>query len=166
MKHEYGCLMGMFNPQHSKNIVKFGKTIIPPSILYTSETDDSYGYGDEPHVTVKFGLTPDLDKNTVLSIIKGIKPFYINLHSLSQFKNSEFDVIKFDVESSVLRDIRKKVDKYPNEDSFPDYHPHVTIAYVLPGRFNHIKKNLKISIPVTRFKYSSMTGECFYIDIN
>lgn len=157
-KNEYGCLMAIAHPTYGPHIVKFGKTVIPQQILYTKPDDDSYGYDNEPHVTVKYGFAPDLSKHDLAAILKGIKPFNIILHALSQFNNPEFDVVKFDAESPVLRELRSRADIFPNEDKYPEYKPHMTLAYVQPKSFVHAKENLSISVPITEIKYSGIDG--------
>lgn len=157
--------MAMVNPTHGPHIIKFGRTVVPQSILYTKPDDDSYGYDNEPHVTVKYGYAPDLSRNDLATILQGIKPFNIILHALSQFNNPEFDVVKFDAESDVLRELRKRADQYPNQDKYPEYKPHMTLAYVQPKRFGHTKNNLKLSLPINRFKYSGSDGRTFIINL-
>lgn len=164
-KNEYGCLMAMASQHISPHIIKFGKTVIPPEILYTKPDDDSYGYDNDPHVTVKFGFAPDLTKKDLASILQGVKPFNVILHALSQFNNPEFDVIKFDAESTVLRELRVKTDTYPNYDKFPEYKPHMTLAYVQPKKFRHIKNNLRFIVPIDKFMYSGANGQKIVINL-
>jgi hypothetical protein len=164
-KNEYGCLMAIVPPTHGPHIVKFGKTVIPQSLLYTKPDDDSYGYDNEPHVTVKFGYAPDLNKQDLATILRGIKPFNVILHALTQFNNSDFDVVKFDAESPVLRELRTRADRFPNQDKFPEYKPHMTLAYVKPNSFGHIKEKLNISVPIRHFKYSGADGRKILIHL-
>ena len=118
--HEYGCLMALPPENVMPHFVKFGKTAVLPSTVYTDPNDDSYGYETEPHVTLKFGFAPDLTKQNIGTILSGIKPFFINLTGISLFNNEKFDVVKFDVElNDTLREIRRRCDMFPNEDRFP-----------------------------------------------
>jgi hypothetical protein len=57
--------------------------------------------------------------------------------------------------------LRRRCDGYPNSDSYPDYKPHMTLAYVKKGTFPHIRENLNIALPITRFKYSGPNGKYF-----
>lgn len=157
-KNEYGCLMAIVPRTHGPHIVKFAKTVIPQSILYTKPDDDSYGYDTNPHVTLKYGYIPDLTKQNLASVLRGVKPFNIILHSLSQFNNPEFDVIKFDIESPVLRELREKANNFTNRDKFPEYKPHMTLAYVKPKSFGHVKEQLNISVPIKYFEYNGANG--------
>lgn len=157
--------MALASPSHSPHIIKFGKTVIPQSILYTKPDDDSYGYNETPHVTLKYGYSPDLNKQNLASILKGVKPFNVILHALTQFNNPDFDVVKFDVESPVLQELRYRANLFPNQDSFPDYKPHMTLAYVKPKSFTCLKENLSIKIPIKQFEYSGANGRKILINL-
>ena len=164
--NEFGCLMAMIEPTRGPHIIKFGRTVIPPQILYTDPNDSSYGYDDEPHITAKYGYSPDLTKVNLATILQGIKPFIVKLSGLTQFQNEKYDVVKFDVEpNEVLTEIRRRCDCYKNEDKYPDYKPHMTLAYVQKGKFPHIKEGLSLSLPITKFKYSGQDGKKLYINL-
>ncbi len=164
--NEFGCLMAMVEPTRGPHIIKFGKTVIPSQILYIDPNDSTYGYDDEPHITTKYGYSPDLTRANLATILQGIKPFVVKLTGLTQFQNEKYDVVKFDVENNeILSEIRRRCDCYKNEDKYPDYKPHMTLAYVQKGRFPHIKEGLNLSVPVTRFKYSGQNGKKLYINL-
>jgi 2'-5' RNA ligase superfamily len=164
--NDYGCLMAMVDKKSANIISKFAHKIISSDILYIDPNDDSYGFDDEPHCTIKYGFIPDLTKKDVDYILKGVKPFNITLTALSQFNSELYDVIKFDVEKSdVLKRLRKKADEFKNEDEYPNYKPHMTLAYTKPKTFKLTRKNLNIVLPITRFKYSGMNNEKFYINL-
>jgi hypothetical protein len=154
-------------PKLASHFVKFGKTVIPPELLYDPQDDPSYGYETEFHVTAKYGFIPDLTKQDVAGILRDIKPFFVTLTGISAFNNAEFDVIKFDVQlDDILNKIRQRSDEFPNEDSHPDYRPHGTIGYVLPGKLSISKTGLNIKVPITRFKYTGGTdNNKYYINL-
>ena len=159
---EKGCLMAYVDPTYGLQVLKVGRRAIPSSILYTDPEDPTYGYDNEPHVTLKYGFEPDLDRNTIAEILKGTKPFNVVLTSLNQFQNEKYDVVKFEVQKCpILTELRRRCDGYPNTDSYPDYAPHMTLAYVKKGTFPHIRENLNIALPITRFKYSGPKGKYF-----
>ena len=159
---EKGCLMAYVDPTYGLQVLKVGRRAIPSSILYTDPEDPTYGYDNEPHVTLKYGFEPDLDRNAIAEILKGTKPFNVVLTSLNQFQNEKYDVVKFEVQKCpILTELRRRCDGYPNTDSYPDYKPHMTLAYVKKGTFPHIRKNLNIALPITRFKYSGPNGKYF-----
>lgn len=165
-KNEYGCLMAMVNPTYGPHIVRMNKTAIPSGILYIDPEDPSYGYDDEPHVTIKYGFSPDLTRGDLAKILRDVAPFNIKLTGIGQFQNEKYDVVKFNVDANenLLR-LRERCDCYKNEDKFPDYKPHMTLAYVQKGKFPEIKKQLNIELPITRFKYSGQDGKKLYINL-
>lgn len=164
--YDYGCLMALPPESYCDILVKFAKKIIPADILYTEINDDSYGYTDiDVHTTVKYGYEPDLTRKNLATILTGTKPFNIILKGISLFQNDAFDVVKWDVESPVLNQLRQKADVYKNQDKFPDYHPHMTLGYVKPGTFSKTLSNLDIIIPITKFKYSGQDGNTLYINL-
>jgi len=160
---EKGCLMAYVDPTYGPRIATTGQRIIPPQSLYTDPEDPTYGYDTEPHVTVKYGFEPDIDRMDVARILKGVAPFLVKLRALNQFNtNPNYDVVKFEVEKHpVLMELRRRCDGYPNTDSYPDYKPHMTLAYVKKGAFPHIREGLNIAVPITRFKYSGPNGKYF-----
>jgi len=159
-----GCLMADVSPEICKKLVEFGKKIIPESDLYVE--GDEFGRELECHITVLYGFTRNLTELEVRRIINGVKPFTIKLSGLSKFTPPEkFEVVKFDVESEILTSLNKKCQELPFESDFPDYHPHLTIAYVKKGKFNHTKEGLSIEIPINRFTYSTATKEKTYYNL-
>ncbi len=115
--NEFGCLMAMVEPTRGPHIIKFGKTVIPSQILYIDPNDSTYGYDDEPHITTKYGYSPDLTRANLATILQGIKPFVVKLTGLTQFQNEKYDVVKFDVENNeILSEIRRRCDCYKNEE--------------------------------------------------
>lgn len=92
------------------------------------------GREDEPHVTVKYGLHSN-DPDAVRKVVASHAPFKISLGRTSVFPDSGHgDVIKAEVKGAGLRELNKKIAAAAKHtDSHPDYHPHVTLAYVKRG---------------------------------
>lgn len=159
---EKGCLMAYVDPTYGPRIAATGQRIIAPQSVYTDPDDPTYGYDTEPHVTLKYGFEPDLTKSAVASIINDVKPFILRIRALNQFLNEKYDVVKFEIEQHpILTKLRSRCDMYPNTDSYPDYNPHMTLAYVKKGTFPHSRDGLNIAVPITRFKYSGPNGKYF-----
>jgi hypothetical protein len=151
--------MAYISSGDSQRIVEYGKRIVSDSILY-EVPDDDYGRDVTPHITIKFGFTKDLSDDNVNDIITGVNTLPIIIEALSIFENDKFDVVKFDIKKSdVLMKLNKKCNGYPHTDTFPVYHPHMTLAYVKKGSFPHKKLNLNIPLKADRFVYSPMSGE-------
>jgi len=104
-------------------------------------------YGDDsitgrvlnPHVTVKYGLHTE-DADEVRTVVQSQAPVAIQIGRCSFFESRnkdgkpDYDVVKLEVESSGLRKLNKYIsDNLECTDTFPDYKPHITIAYVKPG---------------------------------
>lgn len=153
-KNTYGCLMASITPVVGQNIIKYGKQMVPDSHLYTCD-DDDYGRDYEPHVTLKFGFVDELTDDEIKYIIGNTKSFNVIAEGVSCFENELFDVVKFDIKlQDPLISMRKRCDEFKNEDSYPNYHPHLTIAYIKKGKFPHVIKNKNLNFKVDRIKYS------------
>lgn len=95
------------------------------------------GRETEPHVTVKYGLHTN-EAEHVRKLIENEPPIKAKLGKASVFPATEtggtYDVVKLDVDSPDLHRINKLIsDSLPHTDTHPNYHPHVTLAYVKPG---------------------------------
>ena len=126
--YDYASTQIQIDDETSKKIIDFGKTFIPNKYIYDEDT--SYGREDDIHCTVLYGLISN-DVKPVADILSQYEPFTITLGNISYFQKDECDVMKIEVESDILVDMHYKLrDNLKNENSFPDYKPHVTIAYV------------------------------------
>lgn len=119
--------------------VSFAKSI-PNSHIYKPETTGmvkGFGRELEPHVTALFGLVGEGD--SAEAVAKAVKTFEgdavsLTLGNLSLFTtNPDYDVLKVDVKSPHLHALNEAISKLPNENDHPDYHPHLTIAYLKKG---------------------------------
>lgn len=128
---DYGVLMLYFQIPNWKNVI----SKIRPEDLYDAEP--GFGIEEEPHVTALYGfhdeVTPEDVKNTVKKVFN--KPIKVKITGIGVFesKNKPYDVVKFDVDSPVLQRANKLLKKLPHTNTFKDYHPHMTIAYVKKG---------------------------------
>lgn len=107
---------------------------IPDSDIYDKE--ENTGREKEPHVTVLFRIKNN-DPQKVKKLVRknNIGPIKITLGQTSVFENEKFDVLKVDVKSPQLRKLRKLFENnLSNDKKFNEYHPHVTIAYLKPGK--------------------------------
>jgi len=163
VKYEFGCIMGILNQKASKTLLDISKKLIPNNVLYEEEEDQDYGREKEMHVTCKFGLTKNYSKKDMGKVISHIKPFLISISGITTFNNEKFDVIKIDVKSTMLTKLNKMFSKLPNEDEHPIYRPHITLAYVNPGKGNKfIREFNSIELIINRIKYSNPIGRYFY----
>jgi len=126
------CTMIGVPPEQADAIQTWAKSAIPEDRLYRSEKED--GYEDDPHITVLWGLLEPTPSDELRSIIERTRVFPVKLGKVSLFRNDDFDVVKLDVESPWLRQLNARIKSaVPNKQTYPDYNPHVTLAYVLKG---------------------------------
>ena len=130
--HDYSNTQVNIKGATADKIIAFGKRI-PDSEIYVDPKDDSYGRETEPHITVRYGLdTDDPAKLTELSSLGSISA---KVGKVSIFETEKYDVVKAEIEGDSLRAANKKVGELvdlPGE-TFKDYQPHATIAYVKKG---------------------------------
>lgn len=166
-KYEYGCLMLQLN---IPNLVESAENIIKSDDIYNDE-NNSYGLEIDPHVTILYGLHKDIDDNKIIKLCKLLKAPKLKLKTISLFEN-EYDVLKFDVESDDLilyNELVKNTFEYTS--NYPDYHAHVTIAYLNKGKGKDYLDNKELNnfltenIEITNFYYSKANGEKYYIDV-
>lgn len=116
---------------------EFSPRIVPESAL----AED--GRENEPHITVLYGLKDEATADKVRELLADEGPIKARIKTTSVFPAEDSssqrggarqsDVVKLDVESADLDRINKKLRELPNANEFPDYKPHVTLAYVKPG---------------------------------
>jgi len=159
-KNEYGCLM--VNLEIDQKDWDKLSSIIKDEDLYQPEDDPTYGRETEPHVTVLFGLHGDIPDADIEKQIAKMKKPELSFKGISAFKNELFEVLKFDVESEDMHKLNKEFRKFPHTTSYPNYHPHCTIAYVKPNMADKYIKKLNelkdIKSTVSDIVYSKVDG--------
>jgi len=113
--------------------------------IHVKPYDDSYGLEDNPHITILYGIHEDeIDPEVINSVIENnLYPIEVQIDEIDIFKNDDYDVVKYNV--PVIKDLkkfRKIFKKFPNTQKFPDYNPHITIAYVKSGKGEKYKRKL------------------------
>lgn len=115
-------------------LIKWGRTQIKDDDLWY---DDKGGCGreDDMHCTVLYGLTAQEPPKELRGIVHQTRPFTLLLKGVSLFEQDDHDVVKLDVESEELHTLSSVIRRTcDNENKFPEYKPHVTIAYVKKGK--------------------------------
>jgi len=147
---KYGCVMldakiDRWDEDHAGGI--------DPKDVYVKPYDDSYGLEDNPHVTVLYGIHEDeIDPEVVLGVIQDdMAPVTVIIKEIGMFENEEYDVVKYDV--PVTEELQRYRDllmsKFENTQTFPDYHPHITLAYLNKGEGKKYVKKLEEPFEVT-----------------
>jgi len=127
-RYEYGCAMLYLNFNNWDDILN----IIEKDDIYNLP---DYGLEKEPHLTLLYGFDGDVEPEDVKKIldIKMKSPITISIYDISIFENENFDVVKFSIKSDELDKIHNSLKLLPNKQSYPNYTPHITIAYVKKG---------------------------------
>ena len=100
--------------------------------LYEEEDDRTFGLEDEPHCTLLYGLEEQVTVDQVKEILDQHTFDTCRVHNASLFEN-DYDVLKFDVEGDSLHACNESLRELPYNNQYPDYHPHMTIAYLKKG---------------------------------
>ena len=116
-----------------------------------------HGREDDIHITVKYGLTQKVSFDDVKNAAAGSGPIDAVLDDVSLFTHEDFDVVKIGIKDCPkLHALNKAISKLPNEDKFPVYKPHCTIAYVKAGSGKKYVQSLN-SLSGTKLTFSSLT---------
>lgn len=109
----------------------------------------------EFHCTIIYGLVPGgYPIQDFINHVKGKMPEYLTVKGLSFF-NNETDVLKLDIElTPELIELRNIVTNYNNEEKYPNYIPHVTLAYLKKGsasKYLNREIEFEIKLPTKYF---------------
>ena len=128
--YQYGCVMLYLD---------FDETLLTSTITNSDLYDDDsghYGIEDAPHVTLLYGLHTNIPDGVVSQIINQISFGDIKLTNPSIFSgNEEYDVLKFDASGDGLVRVNELLKKLPHSNDYPEYHPHMTVAYLKKGKW-------------------------------
>ena len=126
--YSYSCLMAKIPESLAKKVRDFGKAIPEERIL--KDDKGERGRQKEVHVTVKYGIHTQ-DPAEVFNVIQNFGSLKAKLGKTTVFWNEESIVIKVSVESYDLVRMNNMIRRQLEcTDTYPDYKPHVTIAYV------------------------------------
>lgn len=143
--YDYGCAMLYFSVPDVFKI----QDAINPQHVYTADDNGGYGLENEPHCTLLYGLHNDVSLDDVKGILGNFGYGECKGYNPSLFENEKFDVLKFDIGGPSLHETNKELSKLPHTTSYPDYHPHLTIAYLKPGygkKYVAMLKNAKAEL--------------------
>ena len=163
--YDYGCVMmylDISNWEDISNSIEYSDLYLP--------NDKTHGSEKSPHVTLLYGLHSDVKDSDVVDAFSGIskKDIQIKIDGIGSFENKDFDVVKMNIESSILHEINNKLRKLSHTSDFPNYSPHITIAYVLPGsskKYTNPSYNYLINT-VNKIVYTKTNGEEIEIAVN
>ena len=157
--HDFGCVLLELDIPNWNEIT----SLIQPDDIYSPSNDTTYGIQNDPHVTVLYGLHGNIDDTKVIEIINKYKyqDLGLNVIGLDNFKNNDFEVVKFGVSPTQnLQDFNKELSQLPNSNEFPEYKPHITVGYVNPGTSDkYVNPDHKLDFKVKSVKYSKPNGQ-------
>lgn len=137
-KFDYGCVLLRLNfPNWLDNLSQFH-----PDDIYYGQNED--GVVVKPHVTILYGIKPEVTLEQVESLIYQINRAKIDivLGEVDAFTNDNYDVAKIPIYSEYLAELNKLFSTLPNENLYPEYKPHITLAYLNKGaseKYNGMK---------------------------
>lgn len=156
--YDYGCVMVYVRPDDWKSVT----SRIDPEDLYLPN-DPTYGIETSPHCTILYGLHPEVSVEDVVSACEGIKKsdIKISIEGIGSFENPEYEVVKMNVESPVLRVLNSRISELPHTTDYPDYRPHITVAYVKSGTAGkYVDPDYrKVFSNIDKIVYSKTNGE-------
>jgi 2'-5' RNA ligase len=157
-----GCLMLTMPKSDAFRIVKWAEDNIPEGKLANQ------GYERDIHVTVNYGFPADMDMADLSKVLKDFGPINLTLGKIHRFEANDnrpdSDVVHIQVESDDLQRLHAKLkEAFSIESNYPDYNPHVTLAYVQAGALktklnNHARFEGEV-YTIDRFKYSTPGSE-------
>ena len=149
---KYGCVMLDAKMDKKEWLDKHAGGIDGDDV-YRKPYDDSYGLEDNPHVTVLYGIHEDeIDPEPIHDVIRDkMGQITVTIDEIGTFENDEYDVVKYNVPvTPELKEYRRIIeDTFPNTQTFPEYNPHVTLAYVKPGCGKKYAKKLEEPFELT-----------------
>lgn len=155
--YQYGCVMVEVPVSNWNEITSY----IDPEDVYTGG-DDTHGIQEFPHLTLLYGLHKEVTPEMVKSVFEGFtKDINIEVNGIDIFENKDYDVVKFNVNpDGALQELHDKLSEFPNSNDFPDYKPHITIAYVKSGTGKkYVKPDYKYEVKnVNHITYSMANG--------
>lgn len=137
--HSYATTQAVLPDDVTKKVLDL-RNQIDPDDLHPEE-----GFGPDPHVTILYGLGDD-QHDVAVEIMQRADPIRGTIQQVDLFQNDDYDVVILPVESEDLQRLHQQLDELPNDNEYPDYRPHITIAYVKSGvgeKYQGLKNDLE-----------------------
>lgn len=132
--YKFASLMIELPERLCDDIISWGFDNIPNDSLVCDPNSPLFGREDDTHITVIYGIHTD-DVNDVDIWFRNEKPFECTLGKIDILsKKPQFDVLVVSVKSKGLHLLNSKMrTKLEVTENYPQYIPHVTIAYLQKG---------------------------------
>lgn len=164
--YSYGCVMVEVPVKNWEELVQ----VIDIDDIYEEKGDSTYGIQKNPHLTLLYGLHENVTDDQVKKIFDNFnEEINIEIDGIDIFENPKFDVVKFNVKKTdTLQKLFDKLSELPNSNEYPDYKPHITIAYVKSGTGKkYVNPNYKHKVSnVNEITYSKPNDDKFKFHLN
>lgn len=156
---EYACIMLDYEmPEFIKEIQKK----IPEDDIYFGSEDDKeknmFGIEDECHITIVYGLDNGVNFKDIEPYLFPLNEYKTILVDISTFENKNFDVLKVTAKCPKAAESNKLImNNFDVHSDYPDFSPHMTIAYMKKGKADKYKKDILDKIDTIKpygFNYS------------
>jgi len=132
--HKFGCLYAPLPRALADNIYAWGRDNISDGDLFFPREGDG-GREQNLHVTVKYGIHINDPMEIQQFLSANPVTLIATLGAITTFDQKDHQVVKIDVNSRNLSRLNQMVSSsFEVTDTYPEYIPHVTIAYVKSGR--------------------------------
>lgn len=161
-KYEFSSVLYLLPDKLAKQVYNWSFSCVDDKSLYTVPGEEGYGREDESHCTVMYGIHEKTPKE-IRRLLKKVEPFDIKLGKINAFTNPEkFDVLKIEVLGTGLHKLHDLIkNNVEVTESYPEYKPHVTIAYLKKGhadKYVGSDKFKDVKISVNELVFSSSAG--------
>lgn len=164
--HEFGVLMLPVTPAVDAILNYWMRRNIPTASLHFDDNKD--GFESELHCTLKYGL-PTTTPENVSEILDGCGPVTLLFGKVAKFEKDGFDCIHVEVDGNYLRQLNTLVsDSIQCTDTFKEYRPHVTLAWVKKGSCDHLLGNdffSMLSDTIDEVLFVNTDGEEYFISL-
>lgn len=159
--YKLGCVMVEVPVSNWNEII----STVDEDDLYEVE-GENYGVSKIPHLTLLYGLKPNITKEQIEQILEKVidgGKIEIEIENIDTFENDNFDVVKFNIKKTEqLQRIFDALSELPNENTFTDYKPHMTICYTKKGMGQKYKKLYSHKVSSNQICYSMTNGKKIY----
>lgn len=118
------------------------------------------GREGEVHVTILYGLDNKTTVDQVAKVVEQFGEVTVTFGKMSVFKTDKGDVLKLSVISPKLEELHYKIaGVIPNPgNKFPEYKPHITIAYLKKGEGMMYDNNMAFEGQIVKFNELSFSN--------
>lgn len=143
---KFDCIM-LYADIDKKKWNEIQEEIKEDDLYEDPEGIEEFGLESEVHLTLIFGInSTENNSEKIIKMMSEFKPIKLKLGEVSMFETDKYDVIKIDVKPSkeLLKYRKELIENTKNTQTYPNYTPHLTIAYIKKGEGKKYQKKMKI----------------------